>query len=78
MNYKIFRVEFNNGTNEYIIPTGWVVNQTLFCTDTHAVFVLSQIEQPRINDYHANGNGLTDYAIAPPGGGYTTAASTRF
>jgi len=49
MEFKIFRVEFTNGINEYDIPTGWQINQTLFSTDTHAVFVLSKYTPVQAN-----------------------------
>lgn len=62
MNYKILRVEFINGTNEYNIPIGWAINQVIFATDTHAVFVLHEVEQQRINDYGRNPTGYVGYA----------------
>lgn len=48
MKYKIFRVEFLNGINDYDLPTGWMINQILFVTDTQVVLSLYQNEQPPI------------------------------
>lgn len=70
MNYKIFKVKFNNETEEYPIPIGWEINQVIFATDEHTVLVLRQIEPPRINNDHVYRGDLAQPTTAVALRGY--------
>jgi hypothetical protein len=47
--YKIFRVTFDSNTNEYDLPEGCSINQTIFATDTQAVFIIFKPDVPSYN-----------------------------
>lgn len=67
MEYKVFRVVFDDNTAEYNIPNGWAVQQIIFATDTHAVLILNRYP-PSIQEGQTLASPSYDYRV---GSGYS-------
>lgn len=45
MKYKLFKVTFNNSTQEFDIPTGWNMESVIYADDATVIVKLVQYEQ---------------------------------